>query len=143
MQVKASHLGVRSTLQPTARMSRPVFVVALLLLCILPTWSQVPTTFFGISLNNATDYPTANGPKFGLLRLWDTPNTHWPYLQQNGYNTALSTTYLDDALNGACINSPGYSAGTSCGNAVVMYTFGRVPSWASENSNHCGHGTCL
>jgi hypothetical protein len=114
-------------------MIRPVFAVFLFLLAIVPAWSQVPSTFFGISLNNATHYPTTNGPKFGLLRLWDTPNINWP-TAQSGYNAALSSTFtnsLDDALNGACINSPGYSAGTSCGNAVAMYTFGRVPQWAS------------
>jgi hypothetical protein len=134
MQVKVSHPAIRSTFQPAADMIRPVFLAFLLLLCIVPAWSQVPATFFGISLNNATDYPTSS-PQFGLLRLWDTPNTHWPYLQSGGYNTSLFATYLDDALNGACINSPGYSPGTSCGNAVVMYTFGRVPGWASENSS--------
>jgi hypothetical protein len=113
------------------------YILALLFMFVaVPTWSQIPTTFFGISLNNATDYPTSS-PQFGLLRLWDTPHTDWPSLQ-SAYGASLSTTslgYLDDALNGACINSPGYSAGSSCGNAVVMYTFGKVPSWASENSS--------
>lgn len=121
------------------------YAVALLFVFFAaPSWSQIPTTLFGIGLNNATDYPTSS-PQFGLLRLWDTPKTDWPDLQ-SAYNAALVTTHLDDALNGACINSPGYSAGTSCGNAVVMYTFGRVPSWASENSSDTscayGNGQC-
>ncbi len=106
----------------------------LLLLCSAASWAQIPTTDFGISLNSPTDYPTAS-PQFGLLRLWDTPNTSWPVLQPTFNTNTLVTTALDQALNGACINSPGYVAGTTCGNAVVIYTFGRVPSWASANSS--------
>ena len=127
--------------QPTARKMRDLFSLTLLFLFVAPVWAQIPTTFFGISLNNPTDYPTAS-PQFGLLRLWDTPNTSWVSLQ-SAYNAALTTTSLDNALNGACINSPGYVAGTTCGNAVVMYTFGRTPSWASQNSSDssCAYGS--
>src|SRR5258708_25679034 len=98
-----------------------LFAAMLVFLCIIPAWSQVPTTFVGVSLNNATHYPTSTND-FGLLRLWDTPHTQWPYLQPTSTTTTLSTTYLDDALNGACINSHSYVSGTTCGDAVVMYT---------------------
>jgi hypothetical protein len=134
---------VRSSTFSAARIAS--FAAVLLFLCTIPAWSQVPTPFVGISLNNATHYPTSTND-FGLLRLWDTPHTQWPYLQPTSTTTTLSATYLDDALNGACINSPGYVSGTSCGDAVVMYTFGQVPSWASENSGDTscayGSGTC-
>jgi len=130
--------------QPRVKLIRAFSTLVLLCWCAVASWSQITTTFVGISLNNPTDYPTAS-PQFGLLRLWDTPNTSWPSLQPTA-GANLTTTALDEALNGACINSPGYVAGTTCGNAVVMYTFGRVPSWASANSSDSscayGNGQC-
>ncbi len=132
--------------QAPSKISR-AFAAIVIMLCLgaVASWAQIPTTFFGISLNKATDYPTAS-PQFGLLRLWDTPHTQWPYLQATSTTTTLATSFLDDALMGACINSPGYISGVQCGNAVVMYTFGQVPSWATpkpaDTSCAYGNGTC-
>lgn len=123
-----------------------------MLLLVAPLWSQspstptgaVPTTFAGISINSNNHHYPPSGTNFGLLRLWDTPGTSWPSLQSTA-GGSLSTTNLDQVLADACANSPGAGTG-KCGDAVVMYTFGRVPSWASANSNDStcayGNGQC-
>lgn len=121
------------------------FLCAFLLLMLLftaPVWAQkpgtptiaVPTTFAGISVNsNNHSYPPS-GTNFGLLRLWDTPGTSWPDLQASA-TSSLTTTDLDTLLEDACENSPGYVSNTTCGDAVVMFTFGRVPYWATSNQS--------
>jgi hypothetical protein len=120
---------------------------ALLMMMVLapPMWAQspgtppgaIPKTFAGMSINsNNHSYPPS-GTDFGLLRLWDTPGTSWPSLQGT-QGASLSTTNLDQVLKDAYSNSPNHQA-------VVMYTFGRVPTWASGSSDsNCAYsaGQC-
>lgn len=95
--------------------------------------TAVPTTFFGMSINSNNHHYPPSGTNFGLLRLWDTPGISWPAMQASS-TSSLTTTNLDTVLQDACQNSPGYVSGTKCGDAVVMYTFGRIPFWATSNT---------
>jgi hypothetical protein len=133
--------GVHSETRHAHRPSRIVIPVLFALLMTVPMLSQertpstptiaVPTTFAGMSINSNNHHYPPSGTDFGLLRLWDTPGTDWPALQATD-GASLSATNLDQVLKDAYNNSPSHDA-------VVMYTFGRTPSWASANS---GDTTC-
>jgi hypothetical protein len=130
------------SLQP-CRWLQSLVLPLLTLLIASSLWAQdkkpstpttaVPTTFFGISINSNNHHYPPSGTNFGLLRLWDTPGTSWPDLQASS-TSSLTTTNLDTVLEDACKNSPGYVSGTTCGDAVVMYTFGRIPYWATSDT---------
>lgn len=123
-------------------------VVVLVAFATLPLLSQtkkpstptgsVPTTFAGMSVHSPTSNYPPSGTDFGVLRLWDTPHTSWPALQSQA-NGSLDTTDLDILLATAYSNSVNNQA-------VVMYSFGQVPSFASSNPNdtNCAYaaGTC-
>jgi len=81
-----------------------------------PTAMGLPPSFFGLSISqiNASHFPTV---PFGGVRLWDT-NTTWAQVETSPgtYNWAELDAWLRS------VNSHGKDA---------MYTFGRVPTWAS------------
>jgi hypothetical protein len=95
--------------------------------------APVPASFFGMVISPT---PTANGARtihnepwpsvpIGSIRLWDT-STDWLQLnpEKGVYNWRLLDEYLDQA----------HAHGVD-----VLYTFGRVPKWASTNpTGKCG-----
>jgi fibronectin type 3 domain-containing protein len=91
------------------------------------TGSGFPTSFFGMTVNQTTasHYPTA---QIGAIRLWDT-NTAWGDIEyaRHSYKWNELDTWLREA------HSHGQQA---------MYTFGRVPHWASMRpSEACPYDT--
>ena len=78
--------------------------------------SGLSDKFFGLSISeiNASHYPTV---QFGTVRLWDT-NTSWDKIE--GSRGVYSWSELDTWLRS--VSSHGQDS---------MYTFGRVPHWAS------------
>jgi fibronectin type 3 domain-containing protein len=86
-----------------------------------------PASFFGISISQiqASHYPTV---KFGAQRLWDT-NTSWDKIEyaRGSYSWNELDTWVRQ------LHSHGQEA---------MYTFGRVPHWASMRpSEACPYDT--
>ncbi len=104
-----------------------------------PPPGPIPASFFGMVIHPS---PTGNGAKtihkqpwpsvpLGSIRLWDT-STEWLELnpRKGVYNWRLLDEYLDQAQRHGL---------------DVLYTFGRVPPWASSNpTGKCGHipGVC-
>jgi fibronectin type 3 domain-containing protein len=81
-----------------------------------PSASGLPVSFFGQSISQiqASHFPTV---AFGGVRLWDT-NTTWEQIETS--QGSYSWTELDAWLRS--VSSHGKDS---------MYTFGRVPTWAS------------
>jgi fibronectin type 3 domain-containing protein len=89
--------------------------------------SAFPKSFFGLSISQiqASHYPTV---QFGAVRLWDT-NTSWDKIEyaRGSYTWNELDTWLRS------LHSHGQEA---------MYTFGRVPHWASMRpSEACPYDT--
>jgi len=85
-----------------------------------PTATGLPASFFGLSISqiNASHFPTV---PFGGVRLWDT-NTTWIQIEysRGNYDWRELDTWIESAFNNG---------------KDVMYTFGRVPHWASASTN--------
>jgi polysaccharide biosynthesis protein PslG len=85
-----------------------------------PPSSGLPQSFFSMSLReiNAFHFPSV---PFGGIRLWDT-NTTWAQIEysRGNYDWRALDTWTEGAINNG---------------KDVMYTFGRVPHWASASTN--------
>jgi hypothetical protein len=83
--------------------------------------SPLPSSFFGMAdmSNSVSHFPTV---PFGALRLWDA-SVSWSDIEasQGAYNF----TGLDSWLSEAYAN-----------NQTVLYTFGRVPTWAGGSASN-------
>jgi len=99
---------------------------AALFLLTLPLSGQVSGSLFDLSMESGVLYGEGwPGVAFGSVRLWNT-NTSWSDIQptSSGYDWSV----LDQWLTAA------HGHGSD-----VMYTFGRVPKWASSQP---GDGSC-
>src|SRR3954466_11740768 len=94
---------------------------ALLCFCLIATTAfagDVPSTFFGLhilhAVNGSTPWPT---DQFGGLRLWDS-GVDWHEIETSRgvYNWSNFDKWMSLAQQH---------------NVDVVYTFGRVPSWAN------------
>ena len=106
-----------STADPTKSASVSVKVTAV---SEPPPSSALPVTFFGQSISaiQASHFPTV---PFGGIRMWDT-NTSWDQIETS------SGTYTWTELDAWLLSASGHGKDS-------MYTFGRVPHWASMRPN--------
>jgi fibronectin type 3 domain-containing protein len=94
-----------------------------------PGSSALPSTFFDLSVSaiQASHFPSV---AFGGVRLWDT-NTSWAQIETS--SGTYDWTLLDEWITEA-----------SSHGKDVMYTFGRVPHWASMRpSEACPYNPSL
>lgn len=100
---------------------RTVFLIALFSLNIASVSAQTSQHLFGLSANNGVidQQPWPSVPFNGGIRLWNT-FTAWDDMNPSDgvYNFANMDAWLQKA---------------GANHAEVLYTFGRVPQWASQN----------
>jgi hypothetical protein len=104
------------------------FILVIALLVTASAWSQVPATFFGMTINHIPKEEKLwpNVP-LGAIRLWDT-GTSWRAL--NPAPGVYEWSKLDEWFRIAKQH-----------NVDILYTFGRTPDWASSNPQaQCSYG---
>ena len=109
-------------------MNRRLFILGILLGVASAAWSQVPATFFGMTINHApieeTMWPEV---PIGAIRLWDT-GTSWRAM--NPAPGVYEWSKLDQWFRIAKRHD-----------VDILYTFGRTPDWASSNLQaECSYG---
>jgi len=109
-------------------MNRHLLIWAVALGLAALAWSEVPATFFGMTINRApVDEKMWPDVPIGAIRLWDT-GTSWRAM--NPAPGVYEWSKLDQWFRIAKRHK-----------VDILYTFGRTPDWASSNLQaECSYG---